>query len=38
LGILLFLVFLGICRIFTERDINQLYGKLGRKCLSVFFK
>lgn len=38
LGILLYLFFLGVCRIFSEREINQLYGKVGRKCLSVFFK
>lgn len=38
LGILLYMFFLGICRVFTEKDINQLYGKIGRKCLSVFFK
>lgn len=37
-GILLYVVFLGLCRIFNERDINQLCGKLGKKILSVFFK
>ncbi len=38
IGIVLYLVFLSICRIFGERDINQIFGKFGRKCLSVFFK
>lgn len=38
LGYVLYLVLLGICRIFMEQDINQLYGKIGRKCLSVIFK
>lgn len=38
LGYVLYMVLLGICRIFMEQDINQLYGKIGRKCLSVIFK
>jgi len=38
LGLLLYLFLLGVCRTFSERDINQLYGKVGRKCLSVFFR
>ncbi len=38
LGIIVYLVFLGICRVFSERDINQIFGKFGRKMLSVFFK
>lgn len=38
LGIILYLVLLGMCRIFSEKDIAQLYGKTGRKCLSIFFK
>lgn len=38
LGMILYLVFLGICRVFSERDINQIFGKFGRKMLSVFFK
>lgn len=38
LGGVLFLVLLGVCRIFMERDINQLYGKVGRKYLSFIFK
>lgn len=38
LGYILYLVLLGICRIFMEQDINQVYGKLGRKCLSYIFK
>lgn len=38
LGMILYLVFLGISRVFMERDINQIFGKIGRKVLSVFFK
>ncbi len=38
IGILLYLFFLGMCRVFSERDMNQFCGKFGRKCLSVFFK
>lgn len=38
LGLLLYLFLLGVCRTFSERDVNQLYGKVGRKCLSVFFR
>lgn len=38
LGLLLYLFLLGVCRTFSERDINQLYGKVGRKCLAVFFR
>lgn len=38
LGYVLYLVLLGICRIFMEQDINQIYGKFGRKILSYIFK
>ena len=38
LGYVLYLVLLAVCRVFTEQDIYQVYGKIGRKCLSVIFK
>lgn len=38
LGIILYLVFLGICRVFSENEIEQIYGKYGKKLLSVIFK
>ncbi len=38
LGGVIYLVLLGVCRVFTEQDINQIYGKIGRKCLSIIFK
>lgn len=38
LGYVIYLVLLGVCRVFTEQDINHIYGKIGRKCLSVIYK
>lgn len=38
LGYVIYLVLLGVCRVFTEQDVNHLYGKFGKKCLSVIFK
>ena len=38
MGTILYLVFLGICRVFSENEIEQIYGKYGRKLLSVIFK
>ena len=38
LGSVLYLVFLGVCRVFSENEIDQLYGKYGKMLLSVIFK
>lgn len=38
LGYVIYLVLLAVCRIFTDQDINHIYGKIGRKILSVIFK
>ena len=38
LGIVLYVVFLGICRVFSEKEIEQLYGKYGKMILSTIFK
>ncbi len=38
LGTVLYIVFLGICRVFSENEIDQLYGKFGKMLLSVIFK
>lgn len=38
LGVVLYLVALGFCRVFSENEIEQLYGKIGKRILSVIFK
>ncbi len=38
LGIILYLVALGFTRVFGENEIEQLYGNLGKRILSVIFK
>ena len=38
LGIILYLVALGFTRVFGESEVEQLYGDLGKKILSVIFK
>lgn len=38
LGVVLYLVCLGFSRVFSETEIEQLYGKVGKKVLSVIFK
>lgn len=38
LGTILYLVTLGFCKVFSENDIEQIYGDLGKRLLSVIFK
>lgn len=38
LGVVLYLVALGFSRVFGENEIEQLYGDLGKRILSVIFK
>jgi len=38
LGIVLYLVALGFCKVYNENDIEQIYGNLGKRILSVIFK
>ncbi len=38
LTVLVYLVLLAVCRVFNDNDIKQIYGRLGRKLLSVIFK
>ena len=38
LGVVLYLVALGFCRVFSENEIEQLYGNVGKRILSVIFK
>ena len=38
LGTVLYIVFLGICRVFSEKEIDRLYGKYGKIILSTIFK
>lgn len=38
LGTILYLAGLSLCRVFSESEIDRLYGPIGRKCLSYLFK
>ncbi len=38
LGIALYLAALGVCRVFSENEIEQIYGRFGKKILAVIFK
>ncbi|MBR4085213.1 MAG: hypothetical protein IKK33_13125 [Lachnospiraceae bacterium] len=38
LGIVLYLAGLSLCRVFSEQEVERLYGPLGRKIFSFIFK
>lgn len=38
LGVVLYLVALGFCKVFSDNDIEQIYGNLGKRILLVIFK
>lgn len=38
IGMVIYLASLGLCRVFTEMEIEKIYGKFAHKLLSVIFK